>query len=169
MHVWDYTTSSCWNCSLVRTERVITGLCISSCKKFDLRKRQFDSENRGQTEVRPRFSRKIRQFEGSISEVWWRLEIENHTVGSKGWTLVRLLVQLKFNPGSTAVRLSKVEQISTGCLKFHRTFFNFCWWFTSRTSQKSLWDLSQTSVELRLEVRLSSKVELFWSKMNLKD
>jgi hypothetical protein len=58
--------------------KVLTGLCISSCKKFDRRKRRLDSENLCQA-----VSRKVSKFEGSTSEVWRRLEIENHTVSNK--------------------------------------------------------------------------------------
>jgi hypothetical protein len=129
----------------------VTGLCISSCKKFDLRKCQLDV---GQTEVRPRFSRKISKFEGATSEVWWRWEFENHTVSNKGWTAVRTRVQ----PRSIAARpiFSKVEQISTGLApSSSEGFFTFCWWVTRSAIKveplKSWSDLSQTSVEPRLD------------------
>jgi hypothetical protein len=106
---------------------VFTGLRIRSCKTSDPRKPRLDSEHLVQTAVQPRFSRKIIKFEGSTSEVWWRSEIENRTVSNKGWTCVRLLVQLEFTRGSTAVRpiFSKVEQISTGSTSSSTEGFHF--------------------------------------------
>jgi hypothetical protein len=140
------------------TVHFCTGLCISSCKKFEetavrLRKPRSD-------EVRPRFSRKISKFEGSprFDE---GLEIENHTVSNKGWTLVHLLVKLEFNRGSTAVRpiFGKVEQISSGLASSSTEgFFTFgCPITRSAIKVELVKNDGQTTVKLRLNREIGLK------------